>query len=194
MTEGVTNGAQALATLRSLYKRSSSEQDKRNIAALGAWVKELGPGGSLSEARQKFYSKLEDGGMDCPCCDRLGKVYRRRIHAAMSVGLIRLYRRGTDWVKIVTIIPEHNFQADFTKLRFWGLIEAMDGRTATENATGHWRITEKGALFAKGYLSVPAYAAIYDNRLLRLEGEPVDVREALGTKFDYAELMGEGGA
>ncbi len=36
---------------------------------------------------------------------------------------------------------------------------------------------------------VPRHALIYDGRLLRLEGELVGIRDCLGDKFDYDELM-----
>ena len=41
-------------------------------------------------------------------------------------------------------------------------------------------------------LKVQKYARIYNDCCLGLEGDLVGIRDALGTKFDYDELMGRG--
>jgi hypothetical protein len=44
--------------------------------------------------------------------------------------------------------------------------------------------------FVLGESTVPKYAYVYDGRLLKLDGgEYVTIRDALGTKFHYRDLM-----
>jgi hypothetical protein len=50
-------------------------------------------------------------------------------------------------------------------------------------------VTRLGARFVRGEIRIAKYARVYNGRCLGLEGEPVDIRDALGTQFNYSELM-----
>ena len=78
------------------------------------------------------------------------------------------------------------------KLYHWGLIEEMakDPGDTTRRTSGLWRPTEKGVQFVQCLLQVPKRVYLYNNEILGWDDQTVTIRDALGTKFDYAELMG----
>lgn len=71
----------------------------------------------------------------------------------------------------------------------WGLIEEEPIVRPDGGRAGWWRITPFGQQFVLGNSTVPKYARLYDGRCLGLEGVPVTIRDCLGTKFNYADLM-----
>lgn len=144
----------------------------------------------LFEARSKL-RELVDDGHECPCCRQFAKVYRRRIHASMAAGLIAFYRAyDLAWGYVPDVLPTDRLSADFPKLRYWRLIEEeLEERDDGSSRTGRWRVLPYGAAFVAGRVSVPKYARVYDGRCLGLVGDPVTIRDALGKRFDYAELM-----
>ena len=73
---------------------------------------------------------------------------------------------------------------------YWGLMEQADGqREDGSNRVGWWRLTMLGQEFVMRRTTVPQYARVYNGRCLGLVGDPVDIRTALGTKFNYDDLM-----
>lgn len=143
-------------------------------------------GRSLEEARGWLREQIDEGA-DCPCCDRFAKAYRRKLNAGMAASLIRMYRaHGLEFGYLPELFGYGN---EFTRLRLWGLIEPMEERRDDGGRIGWWRITAKGEAFAIGRLRVPRYARVYDAQLLSLEGDPVSIRDALGSRFSYDELM-----
>lgn len=142
----------------------------------------------LKEVKAYLREHVEEG-VDCPACTQHVKLYKRKVNSGMAVSLIKLYRAaGLGWQHIATTLE--NRHADEAKLRYWGLMEEGDERREDGGRAGWWRVTEKGRDFVLGHITVPKYARVFDARLFRLEGEEVGIREALGDKFDYNELMG----
>jgi hypothetical protein len=96
--------------------------------------------------------------------------------------MIDMWRlRGTDWVNVTFEISSRSREEG--KLHWWGLAESHEVR-------GLHRLTPHGALFVRNGLYVPRWALVYNDRLLGLDdSEMVDIRQALGDKFDYDELM-----
>jgi hypothetical protein len=75
--------------------------------------------------------------------------------------------------------------------KYWGLIEQKPGvRDDGSNRVGWWRLTELGSQFVYEQATVPRYADIYNGRRLRLHGPAWSIRQALGSRFSYDELMG----
>lgn len=75
-------------------------------------------------------------------------------------------------------------------LRHWGLIEEHVEKREDGGRAGVWRVTLTGEAFLLRHgASVPQYAVVYNDECLRLEGEQVTIRDALGSAFDYDELM-----
>lgn len=137
---------------------------------------------SLAAARSWLRERLPVG-TRCPCCGQFAKVYRRKLNSGMARSLIRMYNAaGLSWQHIPPTRREEG-----GKLALWGLVEAGEGRNA------QWRVTVAGAQFVNRELAVPGYAVLYDGTLIRLDGNPVLITDALGDRFDYAELMAEVG-
>lgn len=146
---------------------------------------------TVGEAKELLRGLLDDGER-CPCCTQRAQVYKRSIHSSMARGLIKLYRRPphTDFHEIA-LFMEHRELADFAKLAYWDLVlEQPSVRADGSTRTGFWQITPLGAAFVEGTEAVAKYARIYDGRCLGLTGPGVTIKDALGTRFNYAELMG----
>jgi hypothetical protein len=145
---------------------------------------------TLGEARELLREKVEEGHR-CPLCTQFAKVYRRKITASMGYMLIRIYRAGGDANFVyLPSLRDGNGAMDTTMTQYWGLIEEERARREDGGRAGWWRLTELGARFVCGQASVPKYARVYDGRRLGCAGESVTIHDALGEKFDYAELMG----
>jgi len=146
---------------------------------------------TVNQAKQ-LLALHRDEGMDCPCCDQFVKVYKRRIHSTMAKHLIQFYQhiRGTLYwsAHVRDFIDGH--PGDFAKLAHWGLILSR-GHTGAEDKkhSGEWYMSSEGKKFAEGHLVVPEFAYIYAGTKLRLEGRAVDIRDCLGKKYSYREVM-----
>tara|TARA_R110002110_G_C13407639_1_gene713336 strand:- start:993 stop:1367 length:375 start_codon:yes stop_codon:yes gene_type:complete len=83
-----------------------------------------------------------------------------------------------------------SLRGDFSKLRFWNLIEAKAGRREDENrSVGLYKITQAGIDFVKANNFVPKYIYIYNNEVIKYGESTTNISEALGEKFNYAEIM-----
>jgi hypothetical protein len=143
---------------------------------------------TLLEARTWLRERALKDGARCPCCNQLAKVYKRPIHSAMARALIQLYNAAPegDWV----YLPEIGGRGgDASKLRYWGLIQEEQTLRPDGGRAGYWRVTRRGGQFVRGEITVPKYAHVYDGRCLGTTGDPVTVQDALGKRFNYAELM-----
>ena len=141
---------------------------------------------TLAQARDELRAEIEDGAT-CPCCEQYAKVYHRKLNSSMARDLIALYR-GAGVGQPVHL--SHFLRArglassnDGSLLRHWGMIEPTPERDAW------WRLTRRGEQFALCEITVQKDAVLYASRLLRLDGPWIDVRAALGSRFDYTELM-----
>lgn len=133
-------------------------------------------------------------GYTCRCCGLFVKEYRRKINSSMCAVLCLLCRSGKrdfthveNWLKG---IGKSSLRADYHKLRFWGLIEAKkEQRNDSSNRNGYYKLTGLGIMFCELKLKVKEVCVIFDNECQGFEGEEIDIVEALGNKFSYAELM-----
>ena len=145
---------------------------------------------TLTEAKSYLRTHFVQG-VKCPCCDQFVKQYKRGISAATAVKLIRLYHmpRGFhDYRKLCRLKEQIG---DFPKLRYWGLTELQpkDPDVTETRTSGMWAITAKGIAFVENLITVPKYVLLYDSNLRGFEGAEVGIKETLGTKFNYQELM-----
>lgn len=151
---------------------------------------------TVAEARQQFLAATSTGGpVVCPCCLRKGRIYRRRLNSGMAVVLVRLHHLGAAerWVNVRELFPGVTQRGgEWARTRFWGLVRPADERTAEENARGDWKLTERGVEFVLGQVEVSAAVFVWDNTPLRFSDETVTIHQALGQRFDYAELMRTG--
>ena len=137
---------------------------------------------SLWEARVWLRRRLAKGA-ECPCCEQFAKIYRRRLDSGVTKTLLLMWKHSkTDWVDVKREIPQAG-NGHMGMLNYWGFVE----RAAARN--GVWRITPAGEQFLLGHTTTPSHAEIYNGKLQRLSGDQINVKDALGSKFDYDELM-----
>jgi len=75
-------------------------------------------------------------------------------------------------------------------LQHWKLLERKaKGVDEDKRGSGFWRLTEKGRDFVRKKTTIPKYAFVFDNRVIKFSSQRVDVLTSLGKKFSYSELM-----
>lgn len=143
----------------------------------------------LWEARNWLRDRVEDGA-SCPCCTQRAQVYKRKINSTMTRALISLYRaEETNEYGFVHAPSLPGDTHEMSQLAWWDLIQEEKIQRPDGGRAGWWRMTETGSAWVRGAISVPTYARIYDSRVLALVGDPCWVKDALGTRFSYHDLM-----
>lgn len=143
----------------------------------------------LSEEQRILFWKRVNAGdkLKCPCCNRHAQIYHRHLHHSTARQLIMLYKitRGLeDFVNAESlIIPGQQGVGDFSKAKYWGLIEL-----APETA-GFWRLTELGVRFVNDEATIQKTVLVFDDIALGFAGPQVSIHEALTKKFSYADMM-----
>lgn len=151
-------------------------------------------------------------GAACPCCTQRVQVYRRTITVGMALALLAFLRadarrrqtepdfdgflHAEETFKNTVLLPR-SARGDFTKLRYWGLIEGAEGeREDGSRRNGHWRLTERGRAFARREIAVPKYVYLYNDAQYTPEAIGADpdqgevtIHDALGRRFSYDEVV-----
>ena len=145
---------------------------------------------TLEEARQLLREQWEQG-VECPCCKQYVKLYKRKLNAGMARTLINMYKASKglmEWAHHTEFRTESN---DYSYLELWGLIEQKehDEGDKTKKTSGIWRLTSKGLEFVQGEITVLSHIKVYNQKFYGLAGKEVGIRECLGKKFNYEELM-----
>lgn len=151
---------------------------------------------TLPEARRFFFEKLREGAV-CPCCERFGKVYRRKLNSGMALTVVKMFRNARDpggWIHMVAVGNFGLPSRDYGTLQHWSLTESsIDVKEDGNPDAGYWRLTEKGRAFARNEISVPKYVYLYNDKPIESDEPEAALRttivEALGGRFDYDELM-----
>lgn len=148
----------------------------------------MNPNTTIAQAKAWLRTKLADGA-ECPVCTQRAQLYRRKVTSTMARSLIEMYRAaGLDYAHLPTVISSQ--RADEGKLAYWGLMEEEKVRRPDGGRAGYWRVTPRGEMFLKLQLNIPKYAEVYDGRVLGFDTtELVSIKDALGTRFDYSDLM-----
>lgn len=149
----------------------------------------------LWEARE-WVEEHRDDGVHCPCCDQMAKNYRRAFPSASARVLIALNRKGAaeDYVylpPVLDTLTRTAAQGGYgTFCHHWGLIEQEPGiRADGSNRVGWWCLTTKGIAFVHDRMKVPKFVTVYNNTVLGFDGPDITIRDALGHRFNYEELM-----
>ncbi len=157
---------------------------------------------SVQGVSDKLFEALKSGlSVVCPVCKQHCKIYKRKLTSSMVLALIHIDRYFEDnpeeeWVHVENHLKDIKglpaaIRGDFPKLRFWSFIKKKeDTRDDGSKRVGYYRITELGNAFVHNLIEAPKHAFIYNNELLHFSDEVTRVAEALGSKFDYNELMG----
>lgn len=147
----------------------------------------------LLEARADVLARRAEG-VTCPCCGLYVRSYRRKLHATMAAGLVRLVRcwqaNGRDWVDTTrgANLPRV-WLGDFGKLAYWALIEAAPNDDPAKRTSGIWRPTPRGVEFAHNRLAVASHVEVFNGQVLAYADDRVTVVDCLGTSFNYADLV-----
>ena len=132
-------------------------------------------------------------GTHCRLCGQPVKIYSRPLNSAMSRTLIKMHLHGKKTDGWVNMSEVKNFglpSRDYGTLAHWGMTEKGGGVKSDGNPrTGLYRITKKGLDFIEDRIRVPAAIWTYNKKLLGMSKETISVREALGKKFNYTEMM-----
>jgi len=145
----------------------------------------------LPQRAQWFNGTITEDGGYCPCCDRFGKQYKRRMNSTMAASLIWLHNVGEGWINVPNVAPKWVVRTNqLSTLKWWGLIERMAAEPGSKvKHTGLWRVTPEGALFAMGVTTAPAWVVTYNDEPIKFSEEQIRIEDALGTDFDYREVM-----
>lgn len=142
---------------------------------------------TIQAGRDWLRNQLEKGA-NCPLCGQHAKLYRRKLNTGMAVSLVKMYRiNKTDWVHVPTSIGAKSREEG--KLRYWNLVEEQAGKGLHGGRAGYWRLTSFGEQFVLGKATIPMYALVYNGRVMDHEGKHITIRDALGTGFNYQDLM-----
>lgn len=156
---------------------------------------------TLQEAKDILRAEWNDG-VECPCCTQFVKLYKRKITSSMAYALILIYKYfkmiepGAKWVHMndylngIEGLPYPIKSGDNAKLRYWDLMrEKTELRSDGSNRAGYWQLTDLGRAFVEGNASVLSHAKVFNSKCYAVEGKEITIREALGEKFNYTELM-----
>ncbi len=132
-------------------------------------------------------------GYYCSCCGQFVKEYSRKFNSNMAFALLFLYRnqhKGFIHLENEMIAAGHQRCGDASYLRHYGFITASDEpRLDKSKRNGLYRITGIGIMFCEGKLKAAAKFKIQNNTFKGFEGEEITIQQALGSKFNYQELM-----
>lgn len=155
---------------------------------------------TLKDAQQYNREHWHEG-CKCLACGQRVQLYNYKFFASSAFALIRLFNLtetnpDQEWfhVKDYAEAGKDRPRAHhFAELRFWELIEKCDvNDDPAKKSSGYWKITEKGKQFVNEEIKVQSRILIYNNIFVGFaeNSSEITVREALGNKFDYEELMG----
>ena len=139
-------------------------------------------------------------GVFCPCCNQRVQKYPININSSLAAALIALHRLTTEnenlFYHVAEITKTANLKSscakNFSILKHWELIvekpknEIVDSHKRT---SGFWSITDLGKDFASGKVTVKSHCWLYNKRCWGFLGEDVLIKQCLGEKFNWEELM-----
>ena len=104
------------------------------------------------------------------------------------------FMAGT-WIQVENLLKNDSSipstaRGDFPKAVHWGLLEKQKGeRDDGSNRMGWYHITRKGMDFVQGKITIPKWVKLYNNEVVGFAEDHVTIKEALGTKFNYNEMI-----
>lgn len=145
---------------------------------------------TIVEAKQHLEDNKEKG-VECPCCERMYKVWRKKPISTAVASMIRLHRLQGESDNYVHLDKFNVVKKDrnFNQLVNWKLVEPQKNDDENKRASGYWRLTEAGKEFVKGNLTIKKYVFTLNNKVIGYSTERVSVSGCLGKKFSYIELM-----
>ena len=157
-----------------------SENDEKTLAAIGPYT--------VLEVARRFVEENAGDGVNCPCCGRLVKEYRRKLNAGMAATLVWLVgeweRTGRAYVDVQRQAPARILRSrEIGKLRHFKLVHQKEGASAL------WAPTPAGVDFVMGKNRLLSHVILRDNVFQQFDGRLISIGDALGDQFDLQELM-----
>lgn len=153
---------------------------------------------TVEDVQTSVRELMNKGGVICPCCDQLVKVYQRSFTGVMARALIWLYwyqhLNQCQWVHVNTEGPAWITQSggSFATMRHWGFIQERPPQsddTDAKRCQGYWTITAYGKSIVH-LIRFPKYVYSFNMEKVGESRDVLtDIRTALGTRFNYQEMM-----
>jgi len=146
---------------------------------------------------RRYLQEYRELGVICMCCDQYVKEYKRKLNSGMARALWEIYRitrhsNGDAWLDLGRMLNRWiTLNREWSKLCYWGLLEGRNSPPTPGREHGVFRITPEGVEFVLKQRKVRRYVCVYNNELLRFEGELIDIEDAFEDKFNYPELMSQ---
>lgn len=152
---------------------------------------------TVQQAKSWLLSKLTEGEI-CPTCERPAKAHERHLTPSLAyVALLLWLHRGTEWTVLSSFVEDDMGlpRSDEVKLKLWGLIETKDDvvpkSPGEKKEPGVWRLTSRGAAWARNELRLPRTVRVFNDRPYVLFGDPITIAEAMGDRYDYDSVVGQ---
>jgi len=133
-------------------------------------------------------------GLDCPCCGRYVKLYKRKLHSEMATFLMQLVRQYNNvprWYSTrELIISARKASTDGSYLVHWGLIERKQSTNSSGDSCGMYKPTKLGIRFAQNQVSVPSHLHMVCGEVAGFSENHIYIEDCLETPFEFAQLMG----
>lgn len=143
---------------------------------------------TVAEARDTVRDHLRPGvpSIRCPVCQRLVKLYKRKLDSIMGRTLLRFYERDrrrpgkfVDYRRVM----EAGRMGEAAMLRHWEMLEAHP------TVAGRWRITELGRDFCESLVRVPWAVWHWNRRAYGFTTRRTTIKRSVADTFDVDELM-----
>lgn len=153
-------------------------------------------GSTLGQAKAFVHDNWSEG-VRCPCCSKHVQLYRTRLNAPMARALLLIngapaqaYENGWLHVENYFVHIDITIKGVHGKLKHWKLLEQKENNDEPEkNKSGYWRMTDLGRDFAEGKVTVHEAVYLYLDKVRGRDEVAISIKQALGVKFDYDELM-----
>ena len=149
-----------------------------------------------AEAARVLEHRADKGGVYCRVCRRQATERHRRFNSEMAVFICKLVRRWLEeqrWYRNVEIIgsaAKNSTDAAFA-VQTGHLRRTGAGIETDSPKAGAYQPTEMGVQFALGQpTQTYSHFWTYDGRVTRVDGDIINVQQALREKFDWRKLMG----
>lgn len=149
----------------------------------------------LKDAKKWLRDRLLIGAT-CPCCNRYARKYKTPLNSAMAHVLIQMARHSDpgEWIHVENMLVDigDKTKGVHGKMKHWGLIrQQLNTGEPGKNKNGYWQLTRDGLDFVAGRLLVKRWVYLYNDTTYGwcAEDDLVSIRDALGKKFNYEELM-----
>ena len=143
---------------------------------------------TIIQAKTHLRENFEEGS-DCPCCGQLVKLYKIKFNSNMAIFLISLVNTYLKERKPVHFKDCVFGSRNYPYIAKWNLAYTEKSEDTAKRTSGFWIPTKKGVDFVLNKVKVSEYKNIFNNKVLGSSLNEINIKDALGTKFNYEELM-----